>query len=90
MIGQTKSDSGLQDDASKTAHTYLAKAINSVNELMGDGAAKQHPQLVIAVMEAASRDYLAATLGQRIAPALDEVASAIRDAGDAIRAGLDE
>ena len=85
MIGITKSDIGLAGDASKTAHGYLLNAIDSVNELMGEGSAKAHPELVIAVMKAASEDYMASMLGQRIAPALDEVASAVRDAGDAVR-----
>lgn len=80
----------LSRAASKTAHEYLFRAIESVEYLMGKGAAKANPEIIAALINAASTDYLAAMLSHRVRPGLDGIADAIRDAGDAVRAGLDE
>jgi len=90
MIPGSKTYTELAADASKTAHGYLSQAIASVNELLGDGAALKHPELVAAVMNAAAKDYAAAVVTHHLCPSLDGISSALIQAGDAIRAGLQE
>lgn len=80
----------LSAQAVLAARVYLTGAVNTVNEVMGDGAAAANPALVAAVLNATSTEYLASMLSHRIRPGLDGIADAIRDAGDAVRAGLDE
>lgn len=43
--------------ATMTAHEYLIKAITSVDDLLGPGYAKAHPELVGALVQAAATDF---------------------------------
>lgn len=65
--------------ASKSAHNYLVAAIDSIENVMGKGAAEKHPAIVAAMIQAASTEYLASMLSHRVAPELSAIASAIYD-----------
>lgn len=80
----------ISEMASRAAHNYLRSAVQTVNEVMGEGAAAANPALVAAVLNATSTEYLASMLSHRVRPGLDGIADAIRYAGDEIRAGLSE
>lgn len=69
--------SQLSMHASQTAHNYLLGAIDSIEKVMGKGAAEKHPAIVAALIQAASTDYLASMLSHRVAPELSSIASAI-------------
>jgi hypothetical protein len=43
----------LLDQASMTADTYLQKAIRSIDAALGKGYAKEHPELVAAMIRCA-------------------------------------
>jgi len=63
----------LLRQAPMTAHDYMMKAISDIDELLGKGYAKQHPELIAAYMQTASIDFGAAV----IARAIESVASAL-------------
>lgn len=60
--------------ASVTASNYMRQAVASIDEQFGDGYAKAHPELVAAVVQAASRDFLAVVLHDHVVSALYAVA----------------
>lgn len=80
----------LMRQATVTADTYLFAAIEAVEKRMGEGAAERFPQIVAAFVQAAAQDYLAGVVASRMVPAFEDVADAVRDAGDAVKAGLSE
>ena len=41
-----------------TAHDYLMHAIHDIDEQLGKGYAKQHPELIVAYMQTAARGPL--------------------------------
>lgn len=75
----------LMEQASWTADGYLFQAIETVEKRMGKGAAERFPQIVAAVIQAAAQDFQAGVLTARVAPALQEVAAAIRESGESLR-----
>jgi hypothetical protein len=76
--------SQLGSEASLSAENYLKRAIESVEDAMGVGAAEKYPAIVAAVITAAATDYAASMLSHRIAPALVEIADALGVVADAI------
>lgn len=76
--------SQLSHEASLTADGYLKRAIQSVEEAMGVGAAEKFPGLVAAVVAAAASDYAASMLSHRVVPALGDIAEAIGWVSEAI------
>jgi len=73
----TASAETLMKQAYWTAAIYLEHAIE---DQLGKDAARQHPELVAAYMQAASIDMAGATIAQQIRAGLDEIAAAITDA----------
>jgi hypothetical protein len=69
--------SQLSQEASHAAENYLKRAIESVEDVMGLGAAAKYPAIVAAVVAAAASDYAASMLSHRVAPALADVAEAL-------------
>lgn len=67
----------LSNHAVIGAKEYLIHAIRNVNELMGEGAAQKHPELVAAMVQAAASEYLASMFSHRVTPALEDIAHAI-------------
>jgi len=84
MSEEQMSYTQLSLHASSTAHNYLVAAIDSVEKMMGEGAAKAYPNLVAELVRAATADYMAAMLSHRIAPTLDRIAAGITEVADAI------
>jgi hypothetical protein len=79
----------LAEQASTTAAGYLRAAIATVEETMGKGAAAKHPEIVAAVVKAAALDYHASMFSHRVCPALEDVADAIKAAGESIGLSID-
>jgi hypothetical protein len=75
-----------------TASLYLAKAIDDVNAQLGKDAARKHPEIVTAFVQAATIDAVGGVIAQQIRADLDAIAAAIESRTDRtvqIRAGLD-
>ena len=60
-----------------TAHDYMMHAINDIEELLGDGYAKQHPELIAAYMQTAALDLGAVIIAKETSAGLEEIACAI-------------
>ena len=73
----SKSYTELMDDASKTAHTYLVRAVKSVDEVLGEGASLKYPEIVAGVVQAASNDYLASILANDVSRQLGALSDAV-------------
>jgi hypothetical protein len=69
----TADTSTLFRQAPMTAHDYMMKAIDDIDELLGKGYAKQHPELIAAYMQTAAIDFGAAV----IARAIESVSTAL-------------
>lgn len=76
--------SQLGQEASVAAENYLKRAIESVEDLMGPGAAAKYPAIVAAVVAAAANDYAASMLSHRVTPALADIAEALGWISEAI------
>ena len=50
----------LMRQASMTAHVYLSEAINRIDNELGEGYAKKHPELIGVFMQVCVADYTAA------------------------------
>jgi hypothetical protein len=70
--------------ASRAALERLSSATEAIDRLLGEGAAKQNPALVAALMQATSIEYLALMFSHRIFPTLDEINAGLRDVADAL------
>ena len=65
-----------------TAHDYMLKAISDIDELLGKGYAKQHPELIAAYLQSAALDFGAAIIARAIetlSSAVENIDSALRD-----------
>ncbi len=74
----------LLDDAPATAYRYMHKAVDYIDNLFGDGYAKQHPDLVAAFMKVSGQDFTAATLAVAIQEASDKIAGALEKIAEMI------
>lgn len=74
----------LGAQAAKAAADRLAAAIESVDRLLGEGAARQNPALVAALLQSTSTEYLALMFSHRIYPILEDVAGGLRDISDTL------
>jgi len=61
----------LMRQAQMTAHTYMLSAISDIDERLGEGYAKAHPELIGAYMLTAAIDMGAATIVKEIGEAID-------------------
>jgi len=52
--------------APMTAHDYMMKAIDDIDELLDRGYAKQHPELIAAYMQTAAIDFGTAIIARAI------------------------
>jgi hypothetical protein len=73
------SNETLFRQAPMTAHDYMLKAIGDIDELLGKGYAKQHPELIAAYMQTAAIDLS----GSIIARAIEGVERALGQIADA-------
>ena len=67
----------LMRQAHMTAHDYMMHVINDIDELLGDGYAKQHPELIAAYMQTAALDLVAAIIAKETSAGLEKIACAI-------------
>lgn len=65
----------LMRQASMTAHDYLLRAVEDVQRIVG----KPDPQIIAALVIAASVDMAGAVVAQQVRAGLDAVADALRD-----------
>jgi hypothetical protein len=63
----------LMRQAPMTAHDYLLSAVHDIDEMLGKGYARAHPELIAAFIQTAALDFGAAV----IARAIEGVADAI-------------
>jgi hypothetical protein len=79
----------LVDQAGSTARTYLFDAIKYIDEFLGEGFAKKHPELIGQFMLTAAIDFHAASVqisGQSVGDALEAIRGlgTIDDVSDAL------
>ena len=78
----TASAAELMEQAHMTAALYLERAVKDIETQFGKRAARQHPELVAAYMQAASIDMAGAIIAQQIKAGLDEIATTIANHTD--------
>jgi len=76
----TAGNETLLRQAPMTAHDYMMKAISDIDELLGEGYAKKHPELIGAYMQTASIDYGASIVARAI-EAVETISTAIDNIG---------
>jgi hypothetical protein len=78
-VTDIKADPGtLMRQASMTAHDYLIAAVENIDKMFGKGYAKEHPELTGAFIQAASLDFVGASLAKSIGEAIEGLADAVR------------
>jgi isopentenyldiphosphate isomerase len=68
----------LAEQAPLAAHTWMTAAIRRVDEELGVGFAKAHPELIGAFMSACAMDYAASSVRNQLAKSLAAIALASR------------
>jgi len=81
MTSIGKDFSGLMDDAALTAHSFLSRAIRAIDEDLGEGYAKEHPELIGAFMMTASIEDAATIIAKVLGEAIESVGNAIEEHG---------
>lgn len=72
----------LMNQATMTTHTYLTQTIKYIDEELGEGYAKKHPELMGQMIIAASNDYSAGVMSlkmQELSEVVDNIARCIHD-----------
>jgi|SRR5471032_708528 len=87
----------LFQQAKDVAESYFRAAVRNIDAQFGEGYAKAHPELIAALIKAASADMNTATLAVAIQEATEgisdalrntELANAVREAGSEIASTL--
>lgn len=65
----------LLEQASMTADTYLREAIRRIDDQLGKGYARDHPELVAAFMKVASEDLRTSAIGVAAQQIRDAIAA---------------
>lgn len=63
--------STLMRQAPMTAHDYLLAAVHDIDEILGKGYAKAHPELLGAYIQTCALDFGAAVIARAIENAVD-------------------
>lgn len=63
----TADEHKLMQDGADTAHYYMHKAIESIDDKFGEGYAKEHPELIGAFMQTAATDYQGTIIAKYLA-----------------------
>ena len=63
----------LMEDGAGTATYYLSEAISAIDNQLGKGYAKEHPELIAGYMKTAAEDNHATVLGKVIQDGLDDI-----------------
>jgi hypothetical protein len=77
MTGISADYATLMRQASATACEYLLHGIEDIDRLLGNGYAGKHPELLVAYMQTAAGDLMAATIAKEIGGGIEAVAVAI-------------
>jgi len=89
----TASATVLMSQACGTSEVYLRAAVQAVDNVLGEGAAKQHPELVVAFMRACTDDFAASSFqvgAQFVEEGLNRIAEAIGSAASEIAVALQD
>lgn len=86
MISIDNDPMTLMRHASMTADTYLADAINDIDDRLGEGYSKSHPELLAAVLQACTVDFATAVISLSI----QELARAIEDSVNQVANNMSE
>ena len=78
----TASFDTLMRQGPMTASLYLSKAIDDVNAQLGKDAARKHPEIVAAFVQAAAIDETGSVIAQQIRAGLEAIAAAIESHTD--------
>ena len=65
-----------------TADEYMHKAVRNIDELLGDGYAAKHPELIATFMEVCARDFQSGVLVKLVEDHVDSVVRALEGMGD--------
>jgi hypothetical protein len=76
----------LMRQAWKTASEYMLHGIDEIDRLLGDGYAKDHPELLGAFIRAAASDFNHMTLARNLGNAIETLARNVEGLGDKIDA----
>lgn len=82
----------LLRQASMTAAEYLDRAIDNIDNALGEGYAKKHPELIAAMIKTAAKDYGDSTSGkihQQTTEALVEATSKLAESLASIAENLE-
>lgn len=74
----------LMEQASATAYSYMLHTVHNIDQTFGEGYAKAHPELVGAMVQAASLDFAGSILRQ----GLDDLTRQIVDSIDTLGAQI--
>ena len=85
MTGITADYSTIANQAPKAVEEYLLSGIQSIDAYLGDGYAKDHPELLAAFIKTASMDLFTAVLSREINEGLRDIANSILQAQNAFR-----
>jgi hypothetical protein len=77
----TASPETLLRQASMTAHDYFVAAIKTIDDQLGSGYAKEHPELIAAFMRTASSDFSTSIILAQMQDFVSSICSAISQAG---------
>jgi hypothetical protein len=69
----------LMRQAKMTAHDYLLAAINDIDETLGQGTARKHPELIAAYIQTAAMDFAGGIIAQQIRAGLDHIAEVLEE-----------
>jgi hypothetical protein len=75
--GSAMTPGDLMRQAGMTAHDYLLGGVHDIDEIMGKGYAKAHPELLAAYIQTAALDFHATFLAQQIGDALRAIGDAL-------------
>lgn len=62
--------------AKMTAHDYLLSAVHDIDEVLGTGTARKHPELIAAYLQTAAIDCGATIIAQQVRAGLEDIADA--------------
>jgi hypothetical protein len=81
----TDDNNELAKQAPQATYEYLRCGIRDIDDLLDEGYAKDHPELLAAYMKTAAMDLFTAVISREINKGLNGIAEAITDANDVQR-----
>ena len=78
----TASAEDLMRQASMTANEYFLKVVGYIDERFGEDYAEEHPELVIAMINASTADFTTASYVVAIQEAVESITGLVREMRD--------